>query len=642
MSLMHRLSVSSRRALGLGRAKAAARALRRFGGAGERSLGSSSAALARAAPAARSRRSYYGESLEDGAGTAPLVFDKPTAAWTRTASKGIYGESYGEYPDGDDEDAQSQQPFEEASSAWARPAVAQASRRCFSAQPVDESRPRLHPDDALDAFSGALFAELGGASAACTPDESAALLRRLVKSEALRFTDMRDDPKKFFLAHRLLSSLGLSGFGIRFTVQFNLFAGSILGLGGAAQVKRLDDMQSEGGLGCFLLTEERAGVLSGLIVETTADWDAAREVFVLHTPAASAAKNWISQGLVAEYGVVIARLRVNGCDFGPHAFLMQLREKAGGPYVKGVVATDMGTKTVANDLDNAKITFDNVDLPRDALLNRFADISPDGDYVQTTGERMRIEVIGQRLLTGRLAIAQAALVFARALHAKTEAYARGKVCNGLGGPVKLYEMPQLRHCFDESYAALDAVIGFTADVEDRLAACLVGGTIPDAALVEAIAVAKVVAIDVALDRVAKLRLEVGSYALLAGTGFELADMLLTCKFAEGDSRILLQKLARDRLKAVKTGGVSGIAAGLFGSPAETLAAAKLARTLAAAEGKEAQARAWNDNWADVYALADLVCKRHLRQFAEGPRGSQTRFAEDVVDRFQPRYLRAQL
>ena len=40
------------------------------------------------------------------------------------------------------------------------------------------------------------------------------------------------------------------------------------------------------------------------------------------------------------------------------------------------------------------------------MLNKFADVRND-EYVQTTDERMRIEVIGQRLLTGRLAIAEA-------------------------------------------------------------------------------------------------------------------------------------------------------------------------------------------------------------------------------------------
>ena len=81
---------------------------------------------------------------------------------------------------------------------------------------------------------------------------------------------MADHPEKFFLAHRLLSTVGLGGFGIRFTVQFNLFAGSIVGLAGPDQLSMLQEIQAQGQLGCFLLTEFQAGVLSGLIVETTA------------------------------------------------------------------------------------------------------------------------------------------------------------------------------------------------------------------------------------------------------------------------------------------------------------------------------------------------------------------------------------
>lgn len=95
--------------------------------------------------------------------------------------------------------------------------------------------------------------------AATDPQKSSELLRRLIRSDLLRFTDMRDEPEKFFLAHRLLSSVGLNGFGVRFTVQFNLFAGSILGLGGPDQVSILDDYQRDGTLGCFLLTEMQAG-----------------------------------------------------------------------------------------------------------------------------------------------------------------------------------------------------------------------------------------------------------------------------------------------------------------------------------------------------------------------------------------------
>jgi len=121
----------------------------------------------------------------------------------------------------------------------------------------------------VDKFTKDFLAEVKNVPKATDPSQSSAALRSLVKSKQLLFTDMKNNPEKFFLAHRLLSSVGLGGFGIRFTVQFNLFAGSMVGLAGPEQLKMLDDIQEKGQLGCFLLTEKQAGVLSGLIVETT-------------------------------------------------------------------------------------------------------------------------------------------------------------------------------------------------------------------------------------------------------------------------------------------------------------------------------------------------------------------------------------
>jgi len=506
-------------------------------------------------------------------------------------------------------------------------------------------------DPNLEVFTRDFLAAIDGVHTCTDPHSSSMMLRKLVKSGLLKFEDMRDAPEKFFLAHRLLATIGLGGFGIRFTVQFNLFAGSVVGLGGPEQVAMLADVQRKGQLGCFLLTEMQAGVLSGLIVETTCDWDPATQEFVLHTPCDKAAKNWISQGYTAEVGVVVANLRVNGHDHGPHPFFINLRDEAGA-LQPGIRIEDMGTKTIANDLDNARVWFDQVRLPRDAILNKFADVVED-EYVQVTDERMRIEVIGQRLLTGRQAIAEAALYSARVLHMKTEEYASRKVCNGLAGETTLAAMPQLRAVLDESYAELDRMIAYTAGVEARLNTCLRQGDIPDADLVEAIAVCKIRCIDVAIQRVHALRQEVGSYALMHDTGFELVDMLLTCKFAEGDSRILQQKLARDRLKRVKKGGVVGALKDIFtGDSAEALAAIQLARKLAPT-GKMAQRppSAWDQgelekmqavmdaNWRDVYALADMVAERHvasssgLERFVEGQvvnrlKGTTTAFDHD--------------
>ena len=58
-----------------------------------------------------------------------------------------------------------------------------------------------------------------GVPTATDPAQSSQELRKLVKSGVLKFTDMSECPEKFFLAHRLLSTVGLGGYGIRFTVQ---------------------------------------------------------------------------------------------------------------------------------------------------------------------------------------------------------------------------------------------------------------------------------------------------------------------------------------------------------------------------------------------------------------------------------------
>ena len=116
-------------------------------------------------------------------------------------------------------------------------------------------------------------------------------------------------------------------------------------------------------------------------------------------------------------------------------------------------------------------------------------------------------------------------------------------------------------------------------------------------------------------------------------GFELIDMLLCCKFAEGDSRILQQKLARDRLKQLQRQGVTSAAASVLSfsaDAAETLAALSLARKLAPAGRDPAKLEAAMDGaWREIYALADHVADRHLRT---GPRST---FPEPPTERLLP-------
>jgi hypothetical protein len=112
----------------------------------------------------------------------------------------------------------------------------------------------------------------------------------------------------------------------------------------------------------------------------------------------------------------------------------------------------------------------------------------------------------------------------------------------------------------------------------------------------------------------------------AGTGFELMDMLLCCKFAEGDSRILQMKLMRDRLKRVQKEGPLSTALSIVngsGDGKEAMAALQLAQKLAPA-GRDVQKlnKLMTQHWQDIYKLAELVEDRIIRNtkpasFVEG-------------------------
>ena len=223
--------------------------------------------------------------------------------------------------------------------------IATTSRGFADASYIDHRH--HHHDDAqwVQNFTDATVGVAAMDPTVIDHETSAQRLRELIQTGLLRHTDLRDNPERFFHAHRILaahSSQVGPGFWVRFTVHYNLCAGTVLALGTDEQVASLEDMQTQGLLGCFSLTEKLAGVSSGLVVQTTATFE--NDHFVINTPDVGAHKNWISQGHVADKTVVVADLQLNGQSYGPHAFLMDLRQ--GGMLVPGVTTQDMGIKTV--------------------------------------------------------------------------------------------------------------------------------------------------------------------------------------------------------------------------------------------------------------------------------------------------------
>mmetsp|Transcript_10782 Transcript_10782/g.18481 ORF Transcript_10782/g.18481 Transcript_10782/m.18481 type:complete len:472 (+) Transcript_10782:143-1558(+) len=463
----------------------------------------------------------------------------------------------------------------------------------------------MNTKDWTEAFKAATVGVADMDVEAITYEESAKRLRTLLRTGLLLHTDMHDNPERFFLAHRLLAAHATKvgpGFWIRFTVHYNLCVGTVLGLGTEQQIASLSEMQAQGLLGCFGLTERLAGVSSGLVVNATADWDGAANEFIINTTDVGAAKNWISQGLVADKSVVVADLRLGAKSYGPHAFFIDFRRN--GEVVPGVMLGDMGKKTVGNDLDNAWIMFHNVKVPKSALLNRYSDII-DNKYVAKDRSRPVFHMIGQRLFSGRVAVAQAALEFRRNLFATTRNYTDNRRCWTPTGSRPLSSVPQVRALYEQNARNQDVCDRFAAKCETELCKCLREDVMPSIQLTDAIAVAKVKAVEDSIKFVNLLQNEVGSFALMKGSGFEQRDFLTCCKFAEGDTRVLMQKMARDRMKEFQSSKHPQVN--------WTTEEKKLCATLVEAMSASGP-DAWDEHHEVVYKLAGLIMDGTVSSF----------------------------
>ncbi|MBT8402696.1 MAG: acyl-CoA dehydrogenase family protein, partial [Gemmatimonadetes bacterium] len=201
---------------------------------------------------------------------------------------------------------------------------------------------------------------------------------------------------------------------VKYGVQFGLFGGSIAQLGTEPHHRRyLPEIGTLALPGCYAMTEIGHGS-NVRDLETRATWDPSARGFRIVTPHEKAGKEWIGNAaLHGRMATVFAQLEVAGEDHGVHAFVVPIRDEK-GRVVRGVRIEDNGPKVGLNGVDNGRIWFDDVVVPREALLDRFASVDEDGEYhspIPSAGRRF-FTMLGT-LVAGRISIAAASVSVAK-------------------------------------------------------------------------------------------------------------------------------------------------------------------------------------------------------------------------------------
>jgi acyl-CoA oxidase len=200
---------------------------------------------------------------------------------------------------------------------------------------------------------------------------------------------------------------------IKFGVQFGLFGGAIYGLGTDKHHRKyLEPTGKAELLGCFAMTETGHGS-NVKDLETTAIYDDSNKTITINTPQYQAGKEYIGNALHGSMAVVFAQLIVNGFNYGIHAVIVPYRD-ADGQLLRGVTVKDCGYKMGLNGVDNGRLWFENVVVPKENLLNKYGDIDDAGNYISPIeNPNKRFFTMLGALVGGRICVGNAGLSAAK-------------------------------------------------------------------------------------------------------------------------------------------------------------------------------------------------------------------------------------
>lgn len=172
-------------------------------------------------------------------------------------------------------------------------------------------------------------------------------------------------------------------------------------------------------IGCYGQTELAHGSnVKG--IECQAKWDPKSKEFIIHSPTITSSKWWNGAlGRTANHAIVVAQLLLPDpktgkySSYGPHQFIVQIRDMKTNKPLDGIVIGDIGPKYGYPAMDNGYMLFNQLRVPHSALLAKYSGVdSESGMYIRPDNPAL---VYGSMTFVRAQIIMHARLILARAV-----------------------------------------------------------------------------------------------------------------------------------------------------------------------------------------------------------------------------------